>query len=296
VEPNCEGDIDAMKQRFSDRMGITGPVPIQLESMNSSLRNSLWNILLSTVFSGGSEYFIYRVQYITAGFFRLPRDEVPKYGFQAKNLLKQFFFHDSFSWWSVYNLLEFIADHPKEILGTHSPERFTEEANRILEEEAAGYRFVENVLTPITNPSEISSIEDAIEASRAANLFGAQEHLKAAIDLLSKRPNPDYRNSIKESISSLESLVKQISGEEGGGLDKALAKLDEKVKFHGAFRSGLLSLYGYTSDEDGIRHAILEEPNLGFDEAKFMLVACSALVNFIISKANKHGLLPPAKG
>jgi len=45
------------------------------------------------------------------------------------------------------------------------------------------------------------------------------------------------------------------------------------------------------SDENGIRHAILEELNIGFDEAKFMLITCSALVNFIISKAAKNGLL-----
>lgn len=43
--------------------------------------------------------------------------------------------------------------------------------------------------------------------------------------------------------------------------------------------------------EDGIRHAILEEPNVGFHEAKFMLVACSAFVNFLISKAEAASLL-----
>jgi hypothetical protein len=36
---------------------------------------------------------------------------------------------------------------------------------------------------------------------------------------------------------------------------------------------------------------MLEEPNVGFDEAKFMLVACSAFVNFIIAKADQCGLL-----
>jgi hypothetical protein len=105
------------------------------------------------------------------------------------------------------------------------------------------------------------------------------------------KPTPDYRNSIKESISAIESLAKQITNEESGGLDKALSKLDSVVYFHKAFKAGLLSLYGYTSDEDGIRHAILEEPTVGFDEAKFMLISCSALVNFMISKANKGGLL-----
>jgi hypothetical protein len=38
-------------------------------------------------------------------------------------------------------------------------------------------------------------------------------------------------------------------------------------------------LYGYTSDADGIRHALLEEDSVTFEQAKFMLVVCSAFTN-----------------
>jgi hypothetical protein len=169
---------------------------------------------------------------------------------------------------------------------------FIDEANLILEEEVSGYRFINGVLSPITNPSEIGSIVDAIEISHAYNLYGAEKHLNTALDQLSKKPEPDFRNSIKESISAIESVAKQITGEDSVGLDKAVSKLDAKVKFHGGLKSAILSLYGYTSNEDGIRHAILVEKDVGFYEAKFMLVACSALVNLIIAKASKHGLLP----
>lgn len=281
-----------MKRKFSDRIGVTKPNPIQLESINSSLRNSLWNLILWTVFSSlKTESNISRVRFITKRFLKLPSDEVPNNSFGARDWLKRIFYDDSAHWWYTYNFLEFLANHAKEA-SIYDIDRFTLEANRILEEESSGYRFIGGFLIPITNPSEIGSIINAIEASHLVNLFGAEKHLNTALDLLSKKPNPDYRNSVKESISAIESLVKQITSEDSGGLDKALNKLDTKVKFHGAFKSGLLSLYGYTSDEDGIRHAILEEPGLSFDEAKFMLVACSALVNLIIAKANKHGLLP----
>ncbi len=155
----------------------------------------------------------------------------------------------------------------------------------------SGYRFVSGYLTPITNKEEVDSITSSIQAARDSGLLGTQKHLETAISLLSKKPNPDYRNSIKESISAIESLTKQITGEDSAGLGKALNVLDAKVKFHGAFKAGLLSLYGFTSDDDGIRHAILDEPSVGFDEAKYMLVSCSALVNFLIAKANAHGFL-----
>lgn len=48
-------------------------------------------------------------------------------------------------------------------------------------------------------------------------------------------------------------------------------------------KSAFEKLYGYTSDANGIRHA----GNIGgnsstFEEAKFMLVSCSAFINYLI--------------
>ncbi|MBY0098678.1 hypothetical protein [Mesobacillus maritimus] len=62
------------------------------------------------------------------------------------------------------------------------------------------------------------------------------------------------------------------------------------VQMHGALREGFLKIYGYTSDGDGIRHALIEEPSLSFEDAKFMLVACSAFVNYLVVKSEKAGI------
>ena len=44
-----------------------------------------------------------------------------------------------------------------------------------------------------------------------------------------------------------------------------------------------------------IRHALLEASvPVGFDEAKFMIVACSAFVHFLVTKADTAGLLNKA--
>ena len=85
---------------------------------------------------------------------------------------------------------------------------------------------------------------------------------------------PDYRNSIKESISSIEAIVNRIAGTNGNGVSGALDRISEKSPMHRALKASFKSLYGYTSDENGIRHSILEESNIGYEEAAFMLVAC----------------------
>jgi hypothetical protein len=89
----------------------------------------------------------------------------------------------------------------------------------------------------------------------------------------------------------VESAARQIAGK-GGELKDALSALEKKgVVLHGALKTGLFNLYGYTSDDDGIRHSILGEPTVGFDEAKYMLVTCSAFATFLMSKAGSAGVL-----
>lgn len=74
---------------------------------------------------------------------------------------------------------------------------------------------------------------------------------------------------------------------EKGTLGQVIKKLETEIGLHPALRTALSNLYGYTSDEDRIRHAIMEAKTVGFDEAKFFLVGCSAFVNFVDSKVAK---------
>lgn len=101
---------------------------------------------------------------------------------------------------------------------------------------------------------------------------------------MSDRQNPDYRNSIKESISSVESICKIVTKNDKASLGQALKLIEDQYGLHEALKKSLSQLYGYTSDGDGIRHAMLEESNLTYIDAKFMLVACTNFINYLIDK------------
>ena len=117
-------------------------------------------------------------------------------------------------------------------------------------------------------------------------------HLENSLKLLSDRKSPDYRNSIKESISAVEAICRLIAKDKNATLGQALKVVENKVGLHGALKASFSSLYGYTSSAKGIRHALglLEEPSLSFEDSKFMLVSCSAFINYLISKASKAGI------
>ena len=69
--------------------------------------------------------------------------------------------------------------------------------------------------------------------------------------------------------------------------------MDSSEKAHSFhLKEAFQRLYQYTSSAEGIRHAIglMEEPNLNYEDAKFMLVSCSAFINYLMSKASKAGI------
>jgi hypothetical protein len=156
-----------------------------------------------------------------------------------------------------------------------------------LERELSAYRFVGNQITQITSETEISAIEEALTESQ--RLRPVNEHLVTALNFLADRATPDYRNSIKESISAVESLCNLITGGKDS-LGEALNKLEKSVPIHPALKKGFSAIYGYTSDAGGIRHALLDEPSLNFDDAKFMLVSCSGFINYLLAKAATAGI------
>ena len=193
------------------------------------------------------------------------------------------FQHVQLNRWEVYDFIEFIAKQVDE--DWQRP--LLEISNSILEQESAAYRFVGTEIVEITSATEISAIEGALENSTKES----QVHFTRALELLSDRKKPDYRNSIKESVSAIESLCKVVSGNPKGTLGDCLKLLKDKAPIHAALESAFLKLYGYTSDSGGIRHALIEtSQNPSFADAKFMLVACSAFNSFLLGKAAENGI------
>lgn len=165
-------------------------------------------------------------------------------------------------------------------------DHYLNECNRILEREMSAYRFVDGQITPITSEVEIAAIEQATQ-NVEGRFAPVTQHLRTALTLLSDRQQPDYRNSVKESISAVESACKIITNDSKATLGGTLKTLEHNGQLHTALKEGFSKLYGYTSDAGGIRHALLENDYaVSFEEAKFMLVTCSAFVNYLQPQAS----------
>ena len=277
---------------FSQRAGIRPLAKvIQRESMDDDLRNALWTSFHETfvIAYAYEEWTGITRQYPFQGelnswryalwtqFYKHPSDSKPSFKALIERLRLDFF---QAAWHWIYDFLEFSAKNAK----TCGP-LLIKHANQQLERENAAYRFVGSEIVEITDKTEIASIEEAITGPKIV-----KNHLERAIDLLSDRRAPDFRNSIKESISAVEALCRLITNSHSDSLGTAVKKVSAKAPLHPAFESAILKLYGFTSDSGGIRHALMDESSLRYSDAKFMLVLCSGFTNFLLARCAENGL------
>ena len=163
--------------------------------------------------------------------------------------------------------------------------------NGVLEEEKSGYRLINEKLVNVVDDVEIDSLEQASNSP----FLSVNKHLRKAMLLYSDRKNPDYENSIKESISAVEAMCCTITGMTGASatLGAALKKLEDNgIYIHAALREAFSKMYGYTSDADGIRHGGIDFKNAPSEDAKYMLISCATFVNYLIEKHCKIGGTP----
>jgi hypothetical protein len=284
--------------KFSERYGYEQVrTSLQIESVDDGLRNRLWNVICIMFFHDVPKYSSANSNYLPNNnrvsrllenlyhsYFKERTDKIPLYYMEAVKQLRDYY--TTCTWHGVYDFLEFLAGYLRSNQTAQS--NFVSSINEILKEEVAGYRFVGDQIVQITDEVEIVAIERALQVPDS--LKSVKDHLQQALSHLADRKSPDYRNSIKESISAVEALCGIITKQPNGTLGQTLKLVDMAADLHPALKEGFNKLYGYTSDADGIRHAMMEESNLDQEDAKFMLVSCSAFVNYLIVKANKAGI------
>ena len=218
-----------------------------------------------------------------------------KYMDTCKSYIKNTFLHDSYD--AMLSLVEYLANKIDLEIPQHKRKYVPnfngsvrwicvqDEVNELFEKECVGYRFVGKSIVAITDRCEIDEIEQACNAP----YNGCKAHIEKAVGFLADREHKDYKNCIKESISAVESICCIIADKKNATLGDTLKILEGKCNLKGQLKSAFEKLYAYTNnDKGGIRHAEgLFVSEVSFEEAKFMLVSCSAFVNYLIAEYGK---------
>ena len=140
---------------------------------------------------------------------------------------------------------------------------------------------------PRSSKEQGEATQQAIETLLECNMKGAAGHLRQATEHINLQ---QYADSIADSIHAVESVAHKINPKASKSLGPALDSLEKDgLLKHEALKNAFKKLYGYTSDEEGIRHALLDKsaPNVGLDEAIFMFGACASFAAYLVM-LNEH--------
>lgn len=255
------------------------------EDVLQSMRNRIWNVFYSNIFIKIDSPLNFSFTPAPVREFTLcifdnffKKDLAGIYNLSAQELIdyiKRLFLE--LKWYEVYDFIDFFSEfYPKDVMV--NKKTVLQKIKQVLEQERTAYRIVGGNVTPLTSEEEIKEIEKALNIPDKYK--PVQEHFSKALEKWADRKKPDYANSIGESIKAVESLVEILLGKKG-----TLGKLIDKLDIHPAMKEGFSNLYGWTSDEGGVRHGKYKEP-LSCDEpeARYMLITCSAFINYVISK------------
>lgn len=189
-------------------------------------------------------------------------------------------------YYQVLSLVEYLASHIS--IYEYGYQNFQygrykvdvcQQFNELFEKECVGYRFIEGCIEKITDSNEILEISLAAKTEYEEKV---NEHIHKALTLLSETGNRDYKNSIKESVSALEGAAAIVSKNKNGILSENIRIIGNKFELHPCLIETVSKIYGYSSDEGGIRHENEKRGHsVSFDEAKLILVLCSSCINYL---------------
>ena len=286
---------------FSQRNGLAPiPQPLKLGYISDEFRKTCWNLFYLIIFDGQkktslenkSRYYNKKsghfINQSLAEFFKESIDETPKWTKYCEKKYKNLFLSEEYD-----KILDFI-----EYILRIFPQLFSiDPFLNIFKKNLLAYTIVDEkcpTIVPAATPEEGETIRQAFEAAKEDKYEPVRKHLRKSAERINANQPAD---AMRESIHAVESVLRIVTDEKD--FNKALQKFKTSHRIHKALKGAFEKLYGYTSDEPGIRHGLGDQPEspAGMDEAVFMLGTCAAFVGYVIRKSPALGAVAaPGEG
>ncbi|MCY4197087.1 MAG: hypothetical protein OXD33_09265 [Rhodobacteraceae bacterium] len=137
---------------------------------------------------------------------------------------------------------------------------------------------------PCESEEHAVAVAQALELLQQGEFEGAKAHLRHAVDHIN---GGRHAAAIAESIHAVESVARKIDPKASKSLSPALKSLQDRgLLTHDALCKAFEKLYGYTSNEQGIRHALIDKDaaNVDVAESVFMFGACASFAGYLVRK------------
>ena len=283
---------DPRNLTFSQAQGYEAvPGPLRLEELPREARTRIWNVFYRKLdatrhYGSLGRPWLGLMSAVHASYYNRALDEWRPSFTDNVHLLRSSIENRPFN--QVFDLIQFVLRLPQ------CPREFVSEMVQEFELSKLAYRIDYGpppTIIPTVTEVEGNTIIESMEELRQAGLAGSASHLLKASECINQS---DWAGSIRESIHAVESVARQLDPQAATTLGPALTSLEKRNQLHPALKEAFSKLYGYTSDEQGVRHALLDQPNasVNMDETLFMLSACAAFASYLW-RNHTAGATPP---
>ncbi len=256
------------------------PQPMKVGELPADFKREAWNTIWRFLKTDGGhfEYLQYDglILHVIGNYRKIPENTVKNDREEIEADISSIFTRAA-----VHNVMHFI-----EILvnAPNLPTAVIAEISQLFETHRIAYRLDLSEepyrIFERTSKEESDATLQSLEKINEHGFVAALSHLKQATEHIHAGQYPD---AIHDSISAVESVARAITPE-ADSLRKALKELENSGMIkHGAFKAAIGQLYGYTSNEEGIRHPLIEgaEADVGLPEALFFYNACAAFAGYL---------------
>lgn len=270
---------------FSQRTGLE-PIPPQLKigEVSAELRHQLayyigLEIDRETYANYNGSFFHDKWKRVATDlhvlFFKQPANKFVHSAYELKKRLNEFIERASIG--ALFNLVEFFVRHP-----LCSGELKRDLAGAFVNARAAYRVFDDKYIAAIGTEQQAAAFERAIGDADAMNATAARRQLIAAGVALR---DSDWAGSVRNSIHAVEAMAVSLAPGTNT-LGAALKVLEQRGHLHGSLKAAFGSLYGYSCDEEGVRHALVfvDEAQVDEADALFMLGACASFVSYLLTR------------
>ena len=283
-----ESGHDPHTLSFSQAQGYEEiPGPLKLEELPAEARTRIWNVFYIYLTKSKERYssgpYPYRIVGAWAQVLQSKHvlhdksalDELKLNFEEVRSDLRRSI--ETLSFNKVFDLIQFVLRH------RDCPQEFVAVMRLVFSHCRLAYTIDEGpppTIVPAVTPEEGGAVVEALRTLRESGMDGAASHLRKASESINAG---DWASSVRESIHAVESVARLLDPAASATLGPALKALKKYGSLHPVLEHAFNKLYGYTSDEQGIRHALLDAPdnNVGMDEALFMLTACASFASYL---------------
>ena len=270
---------------FSQREGLA-PIPPQLKlgEVSEELKRLLEYYFKAEIERGTFCGAYSNDTFLTTSHRRLAQDFYVKFLSQSistysdspskfKNLLNAII--NNFELGKLFDFVEFFLRHPAPTA------QFKNDLKDAFVESRAAYRIVDQRIVAIGTGEQGKAYERAVANAEQSNVPSARTHLIEAGEKLRKG---DWAGSVRDSIHAVEATAVKLVPS-ANTLGEALSAIENKQHIHAALKKAFGALYGYSSAEKGVRHALVFDGKANVTEADalFMLGACASFVSYLLA-------------